>query len=122
MNPYTKNPACSCSRCRAGRLLLPALIITVGVLFLLHANGAMDIDRSWPVAFLVAGLFLFLSSSASIEGHVQPQSSLPMAQPDYATQSVAQQGVAPTSPTQPQTNDPASGPGTSTHNDSQVNS
>ncbi len=50
------------------------MIITVGALFLLDQNSYMGFDRTWPVILLVAGLFSFLSRSASIEGHVQPYS------------------------------------------------
>ena len=103
MSQYVKNPACSCSRCRASRLLFPALLITVGILFLLHVNDAMDIDRSWPVVLLVGGLFSFLGSSASTEGHVQPYGTvtMPVAQPDYAQPDFAQSGYAQPSYAQP---------------------
>ncbi len=97
------------------------MIITVGVLLLLQENDVIWFYRSWPVILLVAGLFSFLSASASTEGHVQPYGSMPM-----APQGISQQGVAQTTPTPAQapttTTDPAAGPGNSTHNDSQVNS
>jgi len=103
------------------------MIITVGVLLLLQENDVIWFYRSWPVILLVAGLFSFLSASASTEGHVQPYGAMPMplAQPGLAQQGVGQQSVAQTSPTPTQapttTTDPAAGPGNSTHNDSQVN-
>jgi hypothetical protein len=113
MNQYVKNPACSCSRCRSSRLLFPALVITVGILFLLHANGAVEIDRSWPVLLLVGGLFSFLGASASTEGHVQPGEAMPV------NMTMAPAGY-PQPGTLPVQNPPAE-PTSSTNNDSQVN-
>jgi hypothetical protein len=114
MNQYVKNPLCSCSRCRSSRLLFPALIITVGVLFLLHVNGAVEIDNSWPVLLLVGGLFSFLSASASTEGHVQPGGAMPI----NMTMSPAGYAQPGTLPAQ----NPTAEPTASTHNDAQVNS
>lgn len=126
MDPYMKNSACSCSRCRAGRLFAPAMVITVGVLFLIDQNGYMEFDRTWPVILLVAGLFSYLSRAASLEGHVQPYVAVPgyaqqgyvqpgYAQPGYAQPGYAQPGypqTAPASGTAPQ-----AGPTASTSND-----
>jgi hypothetical protein len=136
MEPYLKNPACSCSRCRAGRLFGPAMIITVGALFLLDQNSYMGLDRTWPVILLVAGLFSFLSRSASTEGHVQPYTGAPVPQSGYAQSGYVQPGsVQPGSvqqgyeqphPTPAQTpgTDTQANASTSTHNDNdtQVNS
>ena len=120
MDPYMKNSACSCSRCRSSRLLFPALIITAGVLFLLHENGAMEFNRSWPVLLLVAGLFSYLSRAASFEGHVQPYvAAYPQqgyVQPGYAQPAYVQPGYTQTTPTPAQASAQA-GPTTSTPND-----
>jgi hypothetical protein len=129
MEPYLKNPACSCSRCRAGRLFGPAMIITVGALFLLDQNSYMGLDRTWPVILLVAGLFSFLSRSATTEGHVQPYTVAPISQsgyvqPGYVQPGYVQQGDAQPNPTPEQTpgTDTQASSSTSTHNDTQVNS
>jgi hypothetical protein len=124
MEPYLKNPACSCSRCRAGRLFGPAMIITVGALFLLDQNSYMGLDRTWPVILLVAGLFSFLSRSASTEGHVQPYTVAPISQSGYVQPGYVQQGDAQPNPTPEQTpgTDTQASSSTSTHNDTQVNS
>jgi len=133
MEPYVKNPGCSCPRCRASRLFGPAMIITVGALFLLDQNSGLNFDRTWPVILLVAGLFSFLSRSASTEGHVQPYMAMPMmmASPMPQPGMPQQVGMAPSGmpqagmPAQPPvTNPPAEQPGTthSSNDDSQVNS
>ena len=119
MNTYVKNASCSCSRCRSGRLLLPALIVTLGVLFLLDQNGAMEFDHSWPVLLLVTGLFLFLGSSASLEGHVQPYGAMPMAVPMAASPAEYPQPDA--GPTQTAASGPTRTHNDPSHNDSQVN-
>lgn len=121
MDPYMKNSACSCSRCRAGRLFAPAMVITVGVLFLIDQNGYMEFDRTWPVILLVAGLFSYLSRAASLEGHVQPYVAVPgYAQQGYVQAGYAQPGYA--QPGYPQTapasgTAPQAGPTASTSND-----
>ena len=121
MDPYMKNSACSCSRCRSGRLFGPAMIITLGVLFLVDQNGYIQFDRSWPVILLVAGLFSYLTRAASLEGHVQPYVAVPAysqqgyVQPGYAQPGYTQPGYSqatPASGTAPQ-----AGPTTSTPND-----
>jgi hypothetical protein len=51
-----------------------ALMITVGVLFLLDTNGIMRFHQTWPVLLLVVGAFIFMARSASTENHVEPWS------------------------------------------------
>jgi hypothetical protein len=102
----------------------PAIIITIGVLMLLQENDVIWFYRSWPVILLVAGLFSFLGASASTEGHVQPYGTMPMplAQPGVLQPGAVQPDVAQASPapSQAPTTDPTAG--SSSHNDSQVNS
>ena len=123
MDPYMKNSACSCSRCRASRLFGPAMIITIGVLFLVDQNGYLEFDRSWPVILLVAGLFSYLSRAASLEGHVQPYvAAYPQqgyVQPVYAQPGYAQPGYTQTTPTPAQASGtgPQAGPTTSSPSD-----
>jgi hypothetical protein len=105
------------------------MIITVGALFLLDQNSYMGFDRTWPVILLVAGLFSFLSRSASTEGHVQPYAGVPIpqsgyVQPGYVQPGSVQPGYAQPNPTPAQTpgTDTQASSSTSTHNDTQVNS
>lgn len=124
MEPYVRNPKCSCARCRARDLMGAALIITTGVLMLLQSQDVVYIHQSWPVMLLVVGAFSFLGHTASTEGHVQPYgvAAAPVPQP--------WSGAQPAPQTSPQTwNSPATPAGTATPasseqtspNDSQVN-
>ena len=72
MNEYIPNRICQCPRCRVRGLMGPAILITLGVLFLLHELWIFQFSESFPVLFIVIGLILYLGRSASIEGHVQP--------------------------------------------------
>jgi hypothetical protein len=50
----------------------PAILITVGVLFLLNEVLRIRPDDSWPALLIVIGLFMYLGRSASTEGHIDP--------------------------------------------------
>ncbi len=70
---YRYNPYCSCSRCRAHGYMGPAVLITLGVLFLLDQVGSsywLEFGRTWPALLIVIGLVSFLRHSASANGHV----------------------------------------------------
>ena len=62
---------CYCERCRTAGLLWPAILVTVGFLFLLSAATRFDLNRTWPVVVLVIGVVMLLRSNASWQGHVQ---------------------------------------------------
>jgi len=70
---YRYNPYCSCSRCRAHGFMGPAVLITLGVLFLLdqltHVHW-LDFGSTWPAFLIVIGLVMFLEHNASAAGHV----------------------------------------------------
>jgi hypothetical protein len=61
---------CQCARCRTRRIMGPAMLVTVGVLFLLENLGALGFGRTWPVILLVVGGVKLLQGSASTEGHI----------------------------------------------------
>jgi hypothetical protein len=67
---YRYNPYCPCGRCRAHGYMGPAVLITIGVLFLLDQMGHMHFGFSWPALLIVIGLIKLLEHSASIAGHV----------------------------------------------------
>ena len=69
---YTRNRACVCTRCRCAGLMWPAILVLLGVLFLLENFHAFPFDRSWPLILIVAGAIWVMQSSASISGHVEP--------------------------------------------------
>jgi hypothetical protein len=62
---------CPCGRCRARRLMGPAMILTIGVLFLLdHSLHGPRFGQTWPVILLVVGAVKLVQGSASREGHI----------------------------------------------------
>jgi hypothetical protein len=72
MTPYIRNRNCHCVRCRASGLMGAAVLITLGVLFLMESYGVIPFDRSFPVLLLVIGCVLLVSRTGSTEGHIQP--------------------------------------------------
>ena len=64
---------CHCQSCTIRSLTGPAIVITIGVLFLLHQlhGGHFYFGNTWPVLLLVIGLLHLGSSLASREGHVE---------------------------------------------------
>jgi hypothetical protein len=63
---------CQCARCRARRITGPAIVFTIGVLFLLQNLDVANLHfgRTWPLILLVVGALKLLQGSASVEGHV----------------------------------------------------
>jgi hypothetical protein len=49
-----------------------AILITLGVLFLLNEMWVVRFDETWPALLIVIGLFMYLGRSASTEGHIEP--------------------------------------------------
>jgi len=90
---------CSCRRCTIRGLMGPAIIITVGVLFLLNemSGGRFSFDNTYPVILIVIGAISLAAAASSTEGHVSDQ--LPP-QPPIAP------GPVPSAP-----QNPAPGPG-----------
>jgi Domain of unknown function (DUF5668) len=63
---------CHCPRCTIRALLGPAVVITIGVLFLLQQTrgGYFDFGNTYPVILVVIGVILLASSLAPMEGHI----------------------------------------------------
>jgi Domain of unknown function (DUF5668) len=70
---------CHCQRCTIRALLGPAVVITIGVLFLLQQvrGGYFDFGNTYPVILVVIGAILLASSLASMDGHVVSDSAAP---------------------------------------------
>ncbi|MGA2299138.1 MAG: DUF5668 domain-containing protein [Candidatus Acidiferrum sp.] len=68
---------CNCQRCAIRSLTGPAVLITVGVLFLLHQlhGGYFDFGNTWPVILVVIGLLHLASALAPRDGHIEAQTS-----------------------------------------------
>lgn len=73
MTIYVRNRRCPCMRCRTRGLMGGAILITLGVLFLLDNYGIFYFDNSWPVLLIVIGLLSYAARSGSMEGHIQPR-------------------------------------------------
>ncbi len=65
-------PRCTCSRCTIRGLMGPAVITTLGVLFLLSElfHGTFSFVRTFPVLLIVIGAILLASAVAPMEGHI----------------------------------------------------
>jgi hypothetical protein len=68
----TRCAGCQCARCRTRRIMGPAIVLTIGVLFLLQNFDLANLHfgRTWPVILLVIGAVKLLQGSASVEGHI----------------------------------------------------
>ncbi len=60
---------CQCARCRTRRIMGPAMMLTVGFLFLIETLHGPRFHQTWPVILLVVGVIKLLQGSASLEGH-----------------------------------------------------
>jgi hypothetical protein len=81
---YRYNNDCSCPRCQAHGYTGPAILITIGVLFLLDQIGRagwMHFHYTWPAILIVIGVIKLLEYGASMEGHIQRQYRYPQPQP-----------------------------------------
>jgi hypothetical protein len=72
---------CPCDRCRMRKIMGPAMLVTVGILFLLQSLNVASFDRTWPAILLVVGVVKLLQSNASSAGHV---GLLPLSPPEAA--------------------------------------
>ena len=63
---------CQCEHCRTRKLMGPAMLITLGVLFLLDSVSRVGFGRTWPAILLVIGVVKLMQGNASSSGHVGP--------------------------------------------------
>jgi hypothetical protein len=63
---------CTCRRCTIRGLMGPAIITTVGLLFLLgeFSGGRLSFWNTFPVILIVIGAILLASSVAPTDGHI----------------------------------------------------
>ncbi|HET9741762.1 MAG TPA: DUF5668 domain-containing protein [Terriglobales bacterium] len=69
---YVRNRQCRCPRCVSGWMMGPAVLITIGVLFLLDQMNALYWDHSFPILLIVIGAVMIAKRTASDRGHIQP--------------------------------------------------
>ncbi|HUI50500.1 MAG TPA: hypothetical protein VLX60_01890 [Terriglobales bacterium] len=76
---------CNCQSCTIRSFVGPAVVITLGVLWLLNEvhGGNLYFGSTWPVILIVIGILHLASSMASREGHVAalPPQVVPPAPP-----------------------------------------
>jgi hypothetical protein len=88
----THRPACVCERCRASKLMGPAILVTLGVVFLI------GFFKAWPAILLVVGAVKLMQSNASTNGHMGsfPPNMPPAVPPEFP------QNAGPTEPQNPE--------------------
>ena len=69
---YVRNRSCRCPRCMSSWLMGPAVLITIGVLFLLEQLHIAWFGRTFPILLIVIGLVQIARRTAPTTGHVQP--------------------------------------------------
>ncbi len=98
---------CHCRSCTIRSLMGPAVVITLGVLFLLHQTqgGRFYIGHTWPILILVIGAIQLASSVAPRDGHVEfrapgvmPPPPVPPAPPFVPPPVVPPDGAPPQTP------------------------
>jgi len=70
---------CSCRRCTIRSLMGPAILITIGLLFLLHEmrGGDFDFSNTYPVIIIVIGVVSLAAALAPMDGHVSSRAVPP---------------------------------------------
>jgi hypothetical protein len=73
-----------CDRCRASAMVGPAILVTLGLLFLFEQTNVISFHRTWPLILVVIGLVKVLQSNASTAGHIEGPPPAPAATPTSA--------------------------------------
>ena len=65
-------PRCTCSRCTIRGLMGPAIITTLGILFLLSEllDGMFAFRHTFPIILIVIGAINLASAVAPMDGHI----------------------------------------------------
>ena len=92
-------PYCVCEQCRTRKLMGPAMLVTIGVLFLLDNVGRLEFHRTWPAILLVIGVVKLVQSNSSSEGHIGP---LPPGMPPIVPPGGLQNVTPPPAPQSPE--------------------
>jgi TM2 domain-containing membrane protein YozV len=89
---------CVCDRCKMRCIMWPAIMVTLGVLFLIDNLHGPEFERTWPLILLVIGGVKLLQSNASEAGHIggpplpppPPAGAAPPSSPSIENQSSGQ--------------------------------
>jgi hypothetical protein len=121
MTPYIRNRNCQCTRCRAHGLMGAAVLITLGVLFLMDSYDIIRFDQGLPALLLVIGGVLLVARTGSTEGHIQPGwIAGPVAQPPVQPWTPTTTAPPPPPPSQQWASGAENPPSSSGQDDSQV--
>src|SRR5258707_5827650 len=84
----SSQPRCTCSSCTIRGMMGPAVVTSLGILFLLSElrHGSASIGHTFPILFIVMGIILLASAVAPKDGHINSpvfpaQSGAPPAPP-----------------------------------------
>jgi len=70
---------CNCRSCTIRSLMGPAVLITVGVLFLLEqTHSGFSFRQTWPVMLVVIGIINLASAMAPMDGHISSSGAPPV--------------------------------------------
>jgi hypothetical protein len=89
---------CTCSRCTIRGLMGPAVITTLGILFLLSElrHGMFSFGHTFPILLIVIGGILLASALAPMDGHIStpstPSTPIPPAPPPTYSNPYSGQG------------------------------
>ncbi len=72
MRYYQPNPACGCGRCSTRGLMGPAVLVTLGLLFLLANMSDYPFERTWPILLIVIGAIKVVRYMIPDSGHFNP--------------------------------------------------
>jgi len=87
-------PRCTCGRCTIRGFMGPAIITTLGILFLLSelSHGSFSFGHTFPILFIVIGAILLASAMAPLDGHISapayavpPNAPTPPSPPPYSS-------------------------------------
>ena len=70
-----RRSTCPCVRCRCARLMGPAVLVTLGILFQLSTLDIKDFDATWPLLLIVIGVVKILQTSGPTSGHIGLETS-----------------------------------------------
>ena len=78
---------CTCRRCTIRGLMGPAVITTIGLLFLLSEfrGGWLSFWNTFPVILIVIGAILLASSVAPMDGHIDSSTATAVTPPSPPT-------------------------------------
>lgn len=72
-----RSTLCPCVRCQTSRIMGPAILLGLGILFMLHEWTNLKFNHTFPAILILIGAVKLLQAAGSNEGHIEPPSSTP---------------------------------------------